>query len=81
MNSPTDSGVTPSLADLRRRLEELRQEHRDIRVSIVSPGPVESELADTITHAETARMVAGIREFAISADSIARSSKTCKPFR
>jgi hypothetical protein len=36
MNSPTDSGVTPSLADLRRRLEELRQEHRDLDDAIAS---------------------------------------------
>ena len=36
MNSPTDSGVTPSLAELRRRLEELRQEHRDLDDAIAS---------------------------------------------
>ena len=36
MSSPIDSGVTPSLAELRRRLEELRQEHRDLDDAIAS---------------------------------------------
>lgn len=70
---PTGGVYSATKFAVRAISEGLRQEHRDIRVSIVSPGPVESELADTITHAETARMVAGIREFAISADSIARA--------
>jgi hypothetical protein len=30
MNSPTGFGNVPSQADARRRLEELRQEHRDL---------------------------------------------------
>jgi hypothetical protein len=30
MNSPTGMGGIPGQADLRRRLEELRQEHRDL---------------------------------------------------
>ncbi|HEY7690182.1 MAG TPA: DUF465 domain-containing protein [Dongiaceae bacterium] len=30
MNSPTGIGPIPSQADVRRRLEELRQEHRDL---------------------------------------------------
>ena len=36
MSSPSDSGVTPSMAELRRKLEELRQEHRDLDDAIVS---------------------------------------------
>ncbi len=35
MSSPTDTG-TPSMAELRRRLEELRQEHRDLDDAIAS---------------------------------------------
>ena len=35
MSSPTDSSV-PSMAELRRRLEELRQEHRDLDDAIAS---------------------------------------------
>jgi hypothetical protein len=30
MNSPMDPGALTGLADLRRRLEELRSEHRDL---------------------------------------------------
>jgi hypothetical protein len=30
MNSPMDPGAVTSLADLRRKLEELRSEHRDL---------------------------------------------------
>jgi hypothetical protein len=35
MSSPTDTGA-PSMAELRRRLEELRQEHRDLDDAIAS---------------------------------------------
>ncbi|MCJ8156561.1 SDR family oxidoreductase [Sphingomonas sp. LaA6.9] len=54
--------------------EGLRLENRDIRVSIISPGPVESELGQTITHEETARKVDDLRKMAISPDSIARAT-------
>ncbi|MGH6960547.1 MAG: YdcH family protein [Dongiaceae bacterium] len=30
MNSPIDTGTMPGVADLRRKLEELRSEHRDL---------------------------------------------------
>lgn len=36
MSSPTDSSAVPSMAELRRRLEELRQEHRDLDDAIAS---------------------------------------------
>jgi hypothetical protein len=36
MSSPTDSGTVPSMAELRRKLEELRQEHRDLDDAIAS---------------------------------------------
>ncbi len=35
MSYPTDTGA-PSMAELRRRLEELRQEHRDLDDAIAS---------------------------------------------
>jgi len=53
--------------------EGLRQETDTIRVTVISPGVTESELADTITD-PTAR--AGMREFrriAIAPDAIARA--------
>jgi hypothetical protein len=36
MNSPTDPGAVPTMAELRRKLEELRQEHRDLDDAIAS---------------------------------------------
>ena len=36
MSSPIDSGTAPSMAELRRKLDELRQEHRDLDDAIAS---------------------------------------------
>jgi NADP-dependent 3-hydroxy acid dehydrogenase YdfG len=53
--------------------EGLRQETKDIRVTIVSPGPVESELANTITSPETAAAVnEHFRQDMLTPDAIAR---------
>ncbi|HLW94488.1 MAG TPA: SDR family oxidoreductase [Solirubrobacteraceae bacterium] len=53
--------------------EALRQElHPDIRVSLIEPGAVATELAEHITHAETKQMVKESgREIAIAAEEIA----------
>jgi NADP-dependent 3-hydroxy acid dehydrogenase YdfG len=51
----------------------LRQENADIRMTVVSPGVVTSELADTISHAGTANMIAEYRRIAISPDAVARA--------
>lgn len=53
--------------------EGLRLENDDIRVTVISPGATESELADTITHGETQQMIAQYRTLAIPADAIARA--------
>lgn len=53
--------------------EGLRLETKRVRVSVVSPGPTESELADTITHGPTAAFIAEFRKTAIPADAIARA--------
>jgi NADP-dependent 3-hydroxy acid dehydrogenase YdfG len=53
--------------------EGLRQESMDIRVTVISPGTTESELASTITDAEAAQWVEGFREAIIPADAIARA--------
>jgi NADP-dependent 3-hydroxy acid dehydrogenase YdfG len=53
--------------------EGLRQETSDIRVTIISPGVVESELADTITSRSTAEAMAEFRKVALSPDAIARA--------
>lgn len=53
--------------------EALRQETDTVRVTVISPGVTESELADTITHAETAAFIGEYRKKAIPADAIARA--------
>lgn len=53
--------------------EGLRQETQDIRVTIISPGVVESELADSITSESTAEAIAEFRKSALRADAIARA--------
>lgn len=53
--------------------EGLRQETQDIRVTIVSPGVVESELADSITSPATAEAMAEFRKTALTPDAIARA--------
>ena len=49
----------------------LRLENADIRVSVVSPGVTESELADTITHGDTKTMIDEYRKTALPAQAIA----------
>ena len=53
--------------------EGFRQETQDIRVTIISPGVVESELADTITSKATAEAMADFRKVALTPDAIARA--------
>ena len=53
--------------------EGLRQESPDIRVTVISPGNTESELASTITDAEAAEWVEEFRDSAIPAEAIARA--------
>lgn len=53
--------------------EGLRQETSYLRVTIISPGVVESELADTITHPATAEAMADFRKVALTPDAIARA--------
>jgi NADP-dependent 3-hydroxy acid dehydrogenase YdfG len=51
----------------------LRQENADIRVTVISPGVVESELAHTISDAATAKVMENYRQIAITPDAIARA--------
>jgi len=52
----------------------IRQEHRDIRATVISPGPTESELADTITDPATQEAIAKFRAAGmVGADAIARA--------
>ena len=51
----------------------LRQENTDLRVTVISPGVVESELAHTISDADTAKVMEDYRRIAITPDAIARA--------
>jgi len=54
--------------------EGIRQEHSNIRATIISPGATESELANTITDPATQKSVAAFRAAGmVSADAIARA--------
>jgi NADP-dependent 3-hydroxy acid dehydrogenase YdfG len=71
---PTGAIYSGTKFAVRAISDGLRQEVRpDIRVTLISPGAVESELAETISDAETRRMVEEFRATAIPADAIARA--------
>jgi NADP-dependent 3-hydroxy acid dehydrogenase YdfG len=53
--------------------EGLRQENNDLRMTVISPGVVKSELADTISDAATAEVIQNYRRIAIAPDAIARA--------
>ncbi|GAB4527652.1 MAG: SDR family oxidoreductase [Amphiplicatus sp.] len=51
--------------------EGLRQELKTVRVTIISPGAVATELGHDITHEETRDFIAGVREYALRSEDIA----------
>ncbi len=51
----------------------IRQEHKDIRATVISPGVVASELGADITDASTAAAMAEFRSILIQPDAIARA--------
>ncbi len=51
----------------------IRQEHKDIRATIISPGVVTSELGRDITDAASAKAMTNFRKVAIEPDAIARA--------
>jgi NADP-dependent 3-hydroxy acid dehydrogenase YdfG len=53
--------------------EGLRQENTDIRVTVISPGVTESELAESISDANGREEMKSFRRIAIPADAIART--------
>ena len=53
--------------------EGLRMESDIVRVTCVYPGAVESELASTITHAETAEAIDAFRQIALKPEAIAEA--------
>lgn len=53
--------------------EALRLENKDVRVTVVSPGVVESELAETISDPDTQKMIKDFRAVALKPDAIGRA--------
>ncbi len=53
--------------------EGLRQENPDVRVTIIAPGVVESELADSISDAGARELMKEYRRVALQPDAIARA--------
>lgn len=53
--------------------EGLRMESPSVRVTCVYPGAVESELASTITHAESAKAIGEFRQIALKPEAIAEA--------
>jgi NADP-dependent 3-hydroxy acid dehydrogenase YdfG len=53
--------------------EGLRLENQDVRVTVISPGVVESELADTISDPATRDAMAEFRKVALAPDAVARA--------
>jgi NADP-dependent 3-hydroxy acid dehydrogenase YdfG len=53
--------------------EGLRLENQDVRVTVISPGVVESELADTISDHGAREAMKEFRKIALTPDAIARA--------
>jgi NADP-dependent 3-hydroxy acid dehydrogenase YdfG len=71
---PTGAVYSGTKFAVRAISDGLRQEvSPDIRVTLISPGVVESELGGTTSDAETRRMIEEFRAIAIPADAIARA--------
>ena len=70
---PTRAVYSGTKFAVRAISEGLRLETKDIRVTIISPGVVESELASTITDPATQAAIADYRKVGLTPDAIARA--------
>jgi NADP-dependent 3-hydroxy acid dehydrogenase YdfG len=71
--SPTAAVYCGTKFAVRAISDGLRQESSAIRVTCVNPGVVESELASSITHAETQALMGAYRAIALKPVDIARA--------
>jgi NADP-dependent 3-hydroxy acid dehydrogenase YdfG len=67
---PTAAVYSATKFAVRAISEGLRQESRDLRVTVVSPGMTRSELADGITDTDVRAAVGGLMDIAIPAAAI-----------
>lgn len=70
---PTTAVYSATKAAVWNITEGLRQEHPEIRTTIISPGVVESELAATITDPDTAAYIHQARQVALKPEVIAQA--------
>ncbi|SPJ33783.1 SDR family oxidoreductase [Kushneria phyllosphaerae] len=70
---PTSAVYSATKFAVRAISDGLRQESTHLRVTCVNPGVVESELASTITHEETADLMDNYRSVALQPRDIARA--------
>jgi len=71
--SPTAAVYCATKYAVRALSEGLRQEHDNLRVSVISPGVVESELAETISDDTARDAMRAFRKIALKPKSIARA--------
>ncbi len=71
--SPTAAVYCATKYAVRALSEGLRQEHDNLRVSVISPGVVESELAETISDDMARDAMRAFRKIALKPESIARA--------
>lgn len=71
--SPTAAVYCATKFAVRAISDGLRQERRDIRVTCIHPGVVESELTSTITDPDAAALMEGYRSIALTPDAIGRA--------
>ncbi|MFV3077437.1 SDR family oxidoreductase [Niveispirillum fermenti] len=71
--SPTAAVYCATKFAVRALSDGLRQEHRDLRVTCIHPGVVESELADSITDPVAAEAMRSYRAIALQPDAIGRA--------
>jgi NADP-dependent 3-hydroxy acid dehydrogenase YdfG len=72
---PTAAVYCATKYAVRALSEGLRQERTDLRVTVISPGVTESELADTITEDYATSMMAEYRKIAVPASVIGEAIK------
>jgi NADP-dependent 3-hydroxy acid dehydrogenase YdfG len=71
--SPTAAVYCATKFAVRAISDGLRQENRDLRVTCIHPGVVESELAHTITDPAAAELMQTYRAIALKPDAIGRA--------
>lgn len=71
--SPTAAVYCATKFAVRAISDGLRQENRDIRVTCINPGVVESELAETITDPAAAELMKTYRAIALKPEAIGRA--------